>query len=291
MTRIPRVAAVHDLSCFGRCSLTVILPILSCLGLQACPLPTALFSTHLGGFRNVAFRDFTPELTGFARHWTNEGVDFDCIYSGFLASAEQIRVVSDFIDDFSANRPLVLVDPVMGDGGRLYSLYTSAMQERIRQLVHKADVITPNYTEACFLLEESYRESAESLTAIHDWLIRLAALGPNQVVVTGVPLSGGKLANLCYEASTGKISHIVREQIPAHYPGTGDVFASVLLGKLLLGSSLPEAMRAADDFTALAVAQTFASGAPAREGILLEPCLPRLFPTPDNIAKAGGISR
>ena len=144
--RVKKVAAIHDLSCVGRCSLTVIMPILSCMGIQVCPLPTAILSTHLGGFRKVAFHDLTSEMPGFFGHWRSEGIVFDCLYSGFLASAEQISVVLEFIDSFSANRPLVLVDPVMGDDGKLYSVYTAKMQEHIRQLVRKADVITPNYT-------------------------------------------------------------------------------------------------------------------------------------------------
>ena len=123
-----KVLAVHDLSCVGRCSLTVILPILSCMGIQACPLPTAILSTHLGGFSAVAFSDFSSHIADFSAHWRREGVHFDSIYSGFLASAEQIEIVSQLIDDFSGSRPLVLVDPVMGDEGRLYSVYTVQMQ-------------------------------------------------------------------------------------------------------------------------------------------------------------------
>ena len=276
MTRIQKVAAVHDLSCFGRCSLTVILPILSCLGIQACPLPTAVLSTHLGGFKDVAFHDFTHAMPDFTHHWRREGVEFDCIYSGFLASAEQIQVVSDFIDEFSANRPLVLVDPVMGDEGRLYSTYTAKMQKLVRQLVSKADVITPNYTEACFLLEESYQDTVAQVESLYPWLVRLAGMGPRQVVITGVPLPDGKLANLCYDSEGERFSHIVRDLVPAKYPGTGDIFASILLGKLLQGQRVAEAMVAADAFVAAAVQDTFIAGAPPREGILLEQCLYRL---------------
>ena len=116
---IKKVAAVHDLSCIGRCSLTVILPILSCMGVQVCPLPTAVLSTHPGGYSGVSLCDFTRHMSDFAAHWQREDIQFDCIYSGFLASAEQIDVVSQFIDDFSLNHPLVLVDPIMGDDGKL----------------------------------------------------------------------------------------------------------------------------------------------------------------------------
>ena len=275
-SRIKKVAAVHDLSCVGRCSLTVIIPVLACMGIQACPLPTALLSTHLGGFKTVAFHDFTTEMPAFFTHWLSEGIAFDCIYSGFLASPEQIDVVSDFIDKFSANHPLVLVDPVMGDEGKLYSVYTAKMQERIRQLVRKADVITPNYTEACFLLDEPYQEIVPRADALNSWLPRLSALGPPRVVITGVPLPVNQLANLCYERETGRISQVVRDLIPARYPGTGDIFASVLLGALLGGQRLPAAMERADAFVAAAVQATYEAGTPPREGILLEKSLHRL---------------
>ncbi|MBP2658756.1 MAG: Phosphomethylpyrimidine kinase type, partial [Firmicutes bacterium] len=126
---VPKVAAVHDISCFGRCSLTVIMPVLSAMGIQVCPLPTAVLSTHLGGFKDLAFCDFTNHMPDFFHHWKKEGITFHCIYSGFLASEEQIDVVQHFIDEFSSNHPLVVVDPVMGDEGKLYSIYTPHMQE------------------------------------------------------------------------------------------------------------------------------------------------------------------
>lgn len=275
-SRIKKVAAVHDLSCFGRCSLTVIMPILSCMRVQVCPLPTALLSTHLGGFKEVAFHDLTGEIPNFFNHWLQEGINFDCIYSGFLASAEQIDVVSEFIDRFSTNSPLVLVDPVMGDDGRLYSTYTAQMQEHIRQLVRKADVITPNYTEACFLLGESYRDIVPQPDLLNSWMLRLSELGPQKVVITGVPLPEGKIATLCYENANGHFSQIVRDLIPAKYPGTGDIFASVLLGALLEKNSLPDAMKMADLFVAASVQETFLAGTPTREGVLLENNMHRL---------------
>ena len=147
---IPRVAAVHDISCVGRCSLTTIIPVLSCMGIQVCPLPTAILSTHLGGFKDVAFVDCTEHIDKFSKHWQSENIKFNCIYSGFLASEDQIGVVEKFIEDFAYSHPLVLIDPVMGDEGKLYSVYNEKMQEAMKGLIAKADVITPNYTEACF---------------------------------------------------------------------------------------------------------------------------------------------
>ena len=273
---IKKVAAIHDLSCIGRCSLTVILPILSCLGIQACPLPTAVLSTHPGGFSDVVFHDCTPQIAPFAAHWRHESIEFDAIYSGFLASEQQVGLVARFIDDFSANHPLVLVDPVMGDDGQLYSICTAAMKEQILSLVQKAGIITPNYTEACFLLNEPWQPTVTRLADMEPWLRRLSDLGPAQVVVTGIPLPDDQIATLGFDRLTRQSWQLINDLIPARYPGTGDVFASVLLGRLLAGFSLPVAIRDAADFVASAVRLSVASGAPRREGILLESCLPRL---------------
>ncbi len=273
---IKKVAAIHDLSCIGRCSLTVILPILSCLGIQACPLPTAVLSTHPGGFSDVVFHDCTPQIAPFAAHWRREAVEFDALYSGYLASEQQIELVARFMDDFSANHPLVLVDPVMGDDGQLYSICTAAMKERMLSLVQKAGIITPNYTEACFLLNEPWQPTVTRLADMEPWLRRLSDLGPAQVVVTGIPLPDDQIATLGFDRLTRQSWQLINDLIPARYPGTGDVFASVLLGRLLAGFSLPVAIRDAADFVASAVRLSVASGAPRREGILLESCLPRL---------------
>ena len=273
---IKKVAAIHDLSCIGRCSLTVILPILSCLEIQACPLPTAVLSTHPGGFSDVVFHDCTPQIAPFAAHWRREAVEFDALYSGYLASEQQIELVARFMDDFSANHPLVLVDPVMGDDGQLYSICTAAMKERMLSLVQKAGIITPNYTEACFLLNEPWQPTVTRLADMEPWLRRLSDLGPAQVVVTGIPLPDDQIATLGFDRLTRQSWQLINDLIPARYPGTGDVFASVLLGRLLAGFSLPVAIRDAADFVASAVRLSVASGAPRREGILLESCLPRL---------------
>lgn len=284
---VPRVAAVHDLSCFGRCSLTVIMPVLSCLGVQVCPLPTAVLSTHLGGFKQIAFCDFTDRMTGVAEHWQQEGVTFDCIYSGFLASPEQIGIVTQFIDSFSHNRPLVLIDPVMGDEGKLYSVFTPVMQEQMKKLVQKADVITPNYTEACFLLGENYEEEAIDRGRIHEWLVRLADFGPPMVIMTGIPMNR-KIVNIAYDKQTGQFWEAANDHIPSRYPGTGDIFASILAGALLQQRSLPEAMQLAADFVALAVKTTYEAGTPRREGVLLEAVLPYLCRSADCTFKKGG---
>lgn len=275
-SRVPRVAAVHDISCFGRCSLTVIMPILSCMGIQVCPLPTAVLSTHLGGFTQIAFCDFTEHMPGFYQHWKRENIDFDCIYSGFLASEKQIDTVIHFIEEFSDNKSLVLVDPVMGDEGKLYSVYTPQMQEHMKRLISKADIITPNFTEACFLLGELYTDQVVKTDLIKNWLIRLADFGPSVVIMTGIPVEGKQIMNISYEKSTGSFWQVFSEHIPAKYPGTGDIFASILAGALLSQYSVAAAMQLAADFVAMAIKVTYEAGTPAREGVMLEKGLPWL---------------
>ena len=272
-----KVLAIHDLSCIGRCSLSVIMPIISSMGIQVCPLPTAILSTHFGGFSAVCMSDFSSHIANFSAHWQREGVVFDSIYSGFLASAAQIEIVSNLFDEFAANHPLVLVDPVMGDNGKLYSLYTEQMQNQIKQLVCKADIITPNYTEACFLLGQEFQPVVDRPELLESWLSELADMGPSRVVVTGVPLPDQSVANLSYDKHSKQFGYNTSKLVPAHYPGTGDVFASVLLGTLLRGASLATAVERAGSFVFSAVQLTYTAGTPPREGILLEPALKNLL--------------
>ncbi|SFM04316.1 pyridoxamine kinase [Pelosinus propionicus] len=273
---VPKVAAVHDISCFGRCSLTVISPVLSAMGIQVCPLPTAVLSTHLGGFKELAFCDFTSHMPNFFHHWKKEGINFHCIYSGFLASEEQIDIVQHFIDEFSSNHPLVVVDPVMGDDGKLYSIYTPRMQERMRDLVRKADIVTPNYTEACFLLGESYQDKIDDTKKMKNWLLDLADFGPSKVVITGIPYVNNKILTLGYDRSQDTFCEVYSDYIPAKYPGTGDIFASVLVGALLQQDCLSAAMEQAAEFVRLSIQTTFAAQTPPREGVLVEKVLPWL---------------
>ncbi len=276
---VPRVAAIHDLSGVGRCSLTVIMPVLSAMGAQVCPVPTAVLSSHSGGFGSFSFTDLTPQMHGFITPWRTLDLKFDSIYSGFLGSAEQISIVENFIDLFSADstgtRPLVVVDPVMGDQGKRYQTYTDAMQQKMLGLAAKADLITPNMTEACFLLREPYRPGVKDMTDGRDLVMRLAALGPDSVVVTGVLLEDSSRCNLIY--SHGDFQLLKYSHIPVHYPGTGDMFTSVLIGSLLKHGNLHQAVQAATDHVRATVEVTHACGTPEREGVLLERTLGRLM--------------
>lgn len=274
---VSRVAAIHDLSGFGRTSLTVAIPILSVMGIQVCPLPTAVLSTHTVEFTDFTLLDLTAEMTRVLDHWETLGLTFDAVYSGFMASAAQMESVARCIERCLVPGGLAVVDPVLGDNGVLDATMTPEMVERMRWLITRAGVITPNFTEVAFLLGEPCRDRAEN-TLVKEWLARLAGMGPNVVVATSVP---GKHPSthtsvVAYHREQNRYWKIDCPYIPAHYPGTGDAFASVLTGSLMQGDSLPIAMDRAVQFVTMGIRATFGHNLPTREGILLERILPTL---------------
>ncbi|MCL2637812.1 MAG: pyridoxamine kinase [Oscillospiraceae bacterium] len=259
-----KVAAIHDLSGFGRCSLTVILPILSAMGIQACPVPTAVLPTHTGGFGKVEIKDLTDFIPAALQKYKELEIDFDAVYSGFLASEKQIGHCLEFFKSYPA--ALKVVDPVMGDHGRIYSTYTAELCAGICKLAQIADIITPNLTEASILLDEEFPQSL-TREAARDWLQRLLKLAP-AVVMTGVPLEEGIIANLCADKSGAKL--IKCDYVPQNYPGTGDIFTAVLTGGLLKGDELHVAVSRAASFTQTAIRATFERKTPPRNGVVFE---------------------
>ncbi len=244
------------------------------MGIQVCPLPTSLLSTHTSGFAGYTFLDLTEEMRKVIRHWKELNIEFDAVYSGFLGSSDQVGIVSDFIDSFRNKEQLVVVDPVMGDDGTTYGPYGPDMVSAMKELVQKADIITPNYTESCFLLDEPYREEiTERDVKMH--LQRLSERGPGKVVITSVPLKGRKGHSYvyAYDKAFNTFWRVSCSYIPASYPGTGDMFTSVLVGSLLQGDSLPIALDRAVQFVSLAIRSTFGYGTPRREGVLFEKVL------------------
>ena len=267
---VPRVAALHDMSGFGRTSLTVVIPILSAMGIQVCPLPTAILSTHTVEYTDYTLLDLTDEMARILDHWERLGLTFDAVYSGFMACPEQMEHVARCMERCLVDGGLAVVDPVLGDNGVLDPTMTPAMVKGMRSLVARASLITPNFTEAAFLLDEPYRTSISDEELI-DWLHRLRALGPDMVVITSVP--SGERGHMAVAAAQGgpvRLWQVGSKHIPAHYPGTGDAFASVLTGSLLRGESLPIAMDRAVQFVNLGIRSTFGYGTPMREGIVLE---------------------
>lgn len=274
----PRVAAIHDLSGFGRCSLTVAIPILSAMGIQCCPLPTAFLSTHTGGFQGFTFLDMTEAMSQAAEHWKSLDLRFQAVYSGFLGSARQIGVVSGFIRDFRTEESLIVVDPVMGDDGRAYQTCTPELCAGMARLAEAADVITPNLTEAAFLLGQPYARFASGSAEHREGELRRAAgalslEGRRSVVLTGASLSPGKTGAMCYDAKTGRMEAVQTDFIVHPLHGTGDVFASVLTGALVQGAGLTEAAGRAAEFVRACAVRTVEQDLPLREGVDFEPLL------------------
>lgn len=271
MQRNKKVVAIHDLSGIGRCSLTVILPILSVMGIQVCPVPTAILSSHTGGFGDVEIKDLTDYIPEALKHYKRLKENFDCIYSGYLASVMQIDYCLEFFNSY--NKSLKIVDPVMGDHGKLYKAFTSELCERMKELVKCADIITPNLTEASILLGEKFPDGLMTTQEAKSWLVRLSEKGPQIVVMTSVVLADGSNCNLGYDRENNAFWKVVCDFVPVNYPGSGDIFSSVLVGGLLNGDSLPIAINRATSFTEIAIKTTYSYSCEPRNGIMIESCL------------------
>lgn len=272
-----RVLAVHDLCSFGRCSLTAAIPVISAMGMQVCPLPTAFFSNNLT-YGEFTFHDFTDKMMGFMDRWEKLGFRYDAVYSGFLASVEQIEVVRDAARRFaSREESLVVVDPAMGDDGKLYPVFGPEYVEAMRTLVKEATLITPNFTEACFLLGESCGTAVPSSEALRAMTEKLAALGAKQVVITSVPAGENEIKVVSFDSVAGEYAERTTPRIPFTTCGTGDLFTSVVTGSLLRGETLAAASALAMRFVSRVMEFTLASGSDPREGVIVEPCLKELL--------------
>lgn len=243
--RQKRIALINDVTGFGRCSVTVQLPLISAMRVQACPLPTAILSVHTG-FPKHYLDDYTAHMRPYMENWTENGLDFDAILTGFLGSEEQIEVVLDAVHRFKGRDTLIIVDPVMGDNGRLYSSYTPALCAKMRQLLPHADVVTPNLTEACQLLDLPYPADGE--VTENELLVmakRLAAMGPQDVIITGLH-AGNCVRTYLYEAGVG--SSFDNVKIGRDRSGSGDIFAAIVAASLVRGISLSEGAKCAAAF-------------------------------------------
>jgi len=280
-TPVKQIAAIHDLSGFGRTSLSVVIPILSSMGIKVCPLPTAVLSSH-SRYEGYHFVDLTDHMQPVIDHWMKLNVSFDAIYSGFMGSHRQIDIVMDMIVAFKSDNQLVVIDPVLGDNGKMYGPLSMEMVSKMRSLVQKADIITPNLTEASLLLNKPFHSNI-SEENIKEWLLRLSDMGPDMVVITGFPedSSISKFSVIAYNKTDSRFWKVPIDYIPADFPGTGDCFTSVLTGALLQGDSLPIALDRAVHFISCGVRATFGYKYDHNQGILLERILDRLnFPIP-----------
>ncbi len=276
---IPRVVTIHDISGLGRTSLTAAIPILSCMGVQPVPLPTAVLSTQTVGTSGFSFLDLTANMTVMIDHWTSLGERFDGVYSGFMACPEQMESVARCVDTLLHPGGLAVIDPVLGDDGVLMPTMTVAMVEKMRWLISKATVVTPNFTEVCLLLGVDYHHRY-NLDELKACMRALSDMGPSIVVGTSMPVpeapSPVYSAVIAYERDIDKYWRADCEFIPVHYPGTGDVFASVLTGALMNGDSLSLSIDKAVQFTTLGIRATYGQDVKSVNGILLERFLPIL---------------
>ena len=259
-----RIITIQDISCVGKCSLTVALPIISAMGVEACVLPTAVLSTHTA-FKGFTFRDLTSDIKPICEHWKQEKIHFDAIYTGYLGSFEQLDLMHKLIDDFGQGDTLAIVDPCMADNGKLYPGFTQEFAFAMAKLCGKANVVVPNLTEASFMLGIPYVESGYNEEYIKDILKKLAALGAQKIVLKGVQFEqdqddlkgvAGKIGIVSYDAAADTFDWYFHQKMPVSFHGTGDIFASVLTGALMRGMSLQKSYSLAADFVVESIKQT-----------------------------------
>ena len=273
--RQKRVLAVHDISCIGRCSLTVALPVLSAMGFEVSILPTSILSTHTGGFEGYTYRDLSEDMNPVVDHWRALGVRFDAIFTGWLGTHRHIAKLDHLLEALSEGDPELIVDPVMGDNGRLYATLDEDYVAAMRAYCARADMLLPNLTEAALLLGVDYPGEHCGRDYVEDVLRRLVALGARTAVLTGVTLEPGRIGAAALDRDTGRFHFADAEFIPGMWHGAGDVFASVLLGAHLGGADTGAALRFAVDFTARCIRRTRDAGTDERLGLQFEPELSR----------------
>lgn len=268
-----KIAVVNDISGIGRCSVAVALPIISAMKIQCCPLPTAILSAHTG-FSSFFFDDYTPHMRDYMNSWKELSLQFDGICTGFLGSKEQIDVVVEFLENFKTKNTIVMVDPVMGDYGQLYSTYTQEMCDEMKKLIKYADVMTPNLTEACRLLDIPYPERTLNPEELENIAKELCTKGPNKIVITGLQ-HNGKIQNFIYETEK-PYTIIEAKKIGEDRSGTGDVFSSIVAANIVKGVDIVTAVKKATDFISKTIDYTVKIGTPVYDGICFEEYLTEL---------------
>lgn len=267
-----KILTIQDISCVGQCSLTVALPIISAMGVETCILPTAILSTHTGGFSGYTFRDLTDDIPAISAHWQKENIKFDGIYTGYLGSLKQINYIKDIIATFRNDENMILVDPAMADNGMLYPGFDEEFVEGMKSLCSKANYLLPNITEASMILGTEYKEKYDK-EYIENMLVSLSKLGPNYVLITGVSFEDDKLGVAMYDKKNNKFDYYYNERIPRSFHGTGDIFASAFLGSIVKGNSFYEAGKLAVDFTLEAIKATLPDFDTHKYGVHFEEAL------------------
>ena len=269
-----KVLTIQDISCFGKCSITVALPIISAMGVETVILPTAVLSTHTM-FKDFTVKDLTDQLVPITDHWKKEGLKFDVIYTGYLGSAEEIEIAKKIFVEFGGDDTMIFIDPVMADNGKLYAAFDENYAKLNAGLCGVADIIVPNITEACFMTDTEYKEVYDE-DYVKDLLQKLAGLGSKVVVLTGVSLSEGKTGVYGLDTRTGEYFTYQNDRVNVSYHGTGDVFSSVSVGAIARGLSMKEAFRLAADYTARTIQVTEENPENPWYGVDFEATIPEL---------------
>ena len=275
--RQKRIAAIHDISGIGKCALTVALPIISAAGIECAVIPTAVLSTHTGGFKDFYFKDLTSAMLPIAEHWKKEKFEFDAIYSGYLGSMEQVDILQTCIEKLKTKNCLVVVDPVMGDNGRLYQTFSPEFPFKMKELCSKADIITPNITEACLLVNEKYQAPPYTKEYIEKLLLKLSEICSGTVVLTGAVLSNLEQGAAAYSKAENRTYFASGPKINGMFHGTGDVFASVFVSSMVIGNDTQKSLNTAVDFTCKAIKNTEKNRPELWYGVNFEGVLPELF--------------
>ncbi len=270
-----RVLTIQDISCLGKCSLTIALPVISALGVETVILPTAVLSTHTM-FKNFTVKDLSDQIEPIAKHWKDEGVTFDAIYTGYLGTIEQIEQIKTLIRTFKTEDTLVIVDPVMADNGKLYPAFDMDYVKKNAELCAVADIIVPNITEASFMTGIEYREEYDT-GYIKELLSALNDLGAGISVLTGVSTQPGKTGVMGYDRATGEYYTYQNQRIDASYHGTGDLFSSTCVGEIMRGKDWRDAMRIAADYTAHTIEVTLKNPKKPWYGVDFEATIPDLI--------------
>ena len=265
-----RVITIQDISCIGRCSLTVALPIISAAGLETAIIPTAILSTHTGGFEGYTFRDLTDDIEPIIAHWASLDIRADAVYTGYLGSERQQQQMQEIFKAFRKQGALIFVDPAMADNGELYPAFDMKFALGMRGLLANADLTAPNLTEATMMLGKDWPGESYDQAYIETILRELTALGPAQAVLTGVSFEPGRLGAAAYDSITGRYDYYFTERIEGYYHGTGDIYSSALLAAVVNERSLADAIRIACEFTVGAIRRTHAAGTEPRFGVDFE---------------------
>ncbi len=269
-----RIITIQDISCVGKCSLTVALPIISAAGVETAVLPTAVLSTHTA-FPKFTFRDLTGEIEPIAETFEELGIDFDAVYTGYLGSFEQLALVEKFIKTFKTENTVVFIDPVMADNGQLYKGFTQEFADKMTELCKNADLILPNLTEASYMLHIPYQEKYDE-EYIRDILVKLTDIGAKKAALTGISFEDDKIGVYLYDSQTKEFFSYFNEKLPVQFHGTGDVYASAALGAYMKGLSIQESLTVAVDYTLESMKCTLADENHRTYGVNFEEALPML---------------